>query len=1626
MKLIILAVWELQDSERIRCNYGLELANCQYRFFNDDRSASAVPKSAPLVENLLKDIIIWRSGFVVNLLSLILKKSPAPTTFGGKKDPSFNLPWKALFYFISFCYTIAVAMATNGISPGLTEFSTPDYLNRSTHNGSLAAQHSAVAPFSLLNIKNDIELSQLREKAADVCHAKPEDVQDIYPCTVVQESLFALSVKSPHMYVARYLYQLSQNIDLDRFYAAFQAVIEAHTILRTRVIQIETGEALQVVIRQGINLPYSENLRDYLDHDIQKATELSAPLVRAAIAKHEDGDHYFVFTLHHATYDDWALALYMKHIESAYHDLALPSQPFSRFTQYCLESSSKTAKEFWRAELTEKKMAPTTFPALPSDTYSPAATKSLIQNTDLDVQLDFDHASTVIELAWAVMMAQYTDSDEIVFGVTDTGKRAPMPDVALMSGPTIATFPLQVRVQWGQSIREARKDLHARRAQIVPFEQLGLHNISRLSADAAAICRFQSLLVLQPPRRDDYELFNEVTNEFQLENHATFGTYPITLVIEPGPTSVSVQAVYDDKIVPEAQMQRILQQHAYLMKWISQNSDLSVRDIPALCPEDRKQLQRWNLQSGPQGTFCVHELISRRCSSQPEAPAVCAWDGEFSYRELDSISTTFAAHLQRTGQIQPDVVVPLYFEKTRWTAIAILAVIKAGGAFVLLDPSTPFKRLQGICEDTNAPFVIAPPELARRAEELVGKVVVLDDKAIVYSLADYAPTPVQPNNILYIVFTSGSTGKPKGVVIEHGAFCASALAYISISKMSPETRALQFASYAFDVSVTDHLATLLAGGCICIPSPEDRMNRIADIVSEFQINYADFTPSFLRSLVPEDFPTLKTIILGGEAMSRTDIETWCPRVRLLNIYGPAECCVLSTVQPDVATQQDPLDIGFATGGVCWIVDKSDHTRLVPIGGVGELLVGGPIVGRGYLNDPEKTAQAFVPQPAWLGEEETSGRVYKTGDLVQYTSSGSIRFLGRKDMQVKLRGQRIELGEVEYYLRQCFPSALEIVAEVVKPRVQNTAILAAFVLKSSSTSPREDPLILPDEAFQAEQAQAELQLRDQLPSYMIPSVFIRLAQLPLTATGKTNRKLLRERLSDLSPAEFEQYTSLGTEKRRPATDQERLVHVLVAQQLGLSSESVGMQDSLFRIGGDSITAIKLTSIMGSHGWKLTVADIFGNPRLEDMARVMKQQTNTPLDPIQPFSLIGKGISVDEQEEAAGRQGKVTTPIKESLAKYGITSFDNVEDIYPSRGCPGWMMSRYDREIGYYHVRVILELQPVDESEPIDPVRFQKSWGQLVARHPTMRTIYVPDQSSLWGFVQVVLKQVVPNVEIIQSSDSQVISTLRQHLSSDYQSDKNLPHRLTLAQTESGKLFASLEMHHAFVDCVTLPIMEADMRSLYCGNQLPALPRYRDFIATALQGSKSVNKSYWTEYLKDAPKSIFLPASSLSGRLGDCKHLELPLVPLKSIKDFARSQACTTPTFFRALWAVVLSILLNSQDVTFYYIISARYSSGVEAKNTIGGYLEILMARLRATEHVSFAEMLNITQEDYSQSMPHQFAALDTVEALDLSKHFNTYYNYRLRTGNQSTGNESAFYWKQHDLIADSPVSYLTLF
>ncbi|KAJ5965805.1 hypothetical protein N7481_012519 [Penicillium waksmanii] len=1381
---------------------------------------------------------------------------------------------------------------------------TPDPLNRSIQNGVEGHDEPSIPAFSLMVGSTDF--NNILSTIANLCDTIEDDIEDAYPCTAAQEGLVVLSAKSPHMYVARYVYRLEVGITFDQFRAAWNATVNAHTILRTRIVQLGSQGVLQAVLRSGIGCQKSGSLQQYLIEDCKKEMGLGAPLARAGFIQNADSTSpaHFVITLHHALYDDWSLALIMKHLEAVISGNMVSDQSFSRFAAYCLHAFNEKSENFWRSELT--RMAPTSFPALPAEAYVPKATKSFIHITNLNQWKDFDNLSTTVALSWAILVSRYTASEEVVFGLTDTGRRAIMPGVESMSGPTISTFPMQVLVQGDESIGDAWKKLHHRREEMVPYEQFGLNRIRKLSSEHTDSCNFQSLIVLQPKRYDGYSVFSEVTQTQDLENHATFGTYPITLVVEPSGNKVSVQAVYDHYIIPEVQMKRILQQHSHIMKCISRAKHSRVAEIEGLCPEDRMDLRKWNGIRAPGNVqLCAQELISEVSRSQPDVTAICAWDGEFSYGRLEALSSGFALQLSESGHARPDMIIPLYFEKSKWVAVAILGVIKAGAAFVLLDPATPSMRLKTICEDAQAPFVVCPPELAYNAKSLTGSTMVIDtDDSHTNGLADrahqYIPSNVSPSNILYVVYTSGSTGKPKGVVIEHGAFCSSALAYIEAVGMDRETRALQFASYSFDVSVTDHLATLLAGGTVCIPSPDDRMNDIISVVNRFNINYADFTPSFLRALRPEDMPCLRTIAVGGEALSRAVIDIWGNHVRLINVYGPAECCVLTTIQLQVTLDSDPLNIGFGTGAVCWIADSNDHNRLVPIGAIGELLIGGPIVGRGYLNDTEKTTAAFVDTPGFLRNMLTllsHKRVYKTGDLVQYASDGSIRFLGRKDMQVKLRGQRIELGEIEYCLNQSLDVA-GLVVDVIKPR-SSTGMLVAFILRDQVDNfESKDILSDPDDDFQSSIIQAEVQLRCQLPGYMVPCLFFQLTRMPTTASGKIDRKLLRDHAASLSLEDLQRYAAAKQEKRFPSTQQESDMHELVVSLLGLKPEAVGMDDTLFSLGGDSITAMRLAGLAMDKGRELTVAQIFAHPKLCDMALVMqKPSQRSALKKYRPFSLI-ENSKFEENNSIR----------HEAMHQCNVMS-EALEDIYPCTALQEGMMFLSIANAGTYQCRYLYAIPPeMTEKE------LEEAWKRVTESNTILRSRLFQAGSRLY-------QAVIRGDHVVWDKPND----LEDYITTDAQRQVGLGEQLVRMAispaTSNGCRVWVLSLHHSLCDAWTVRKFLEQTAAAYRGQTLR--PRhFSSFIEYVVENDGDKSKDFWRAELAnlDPRAGAFppVPSARYSPQAGG--SLTYPVMNLTG-----KNNGHTLTTVIRLAVASVISRFTGSRDVVVGVTSSGRLAS-----------------------------------------------------------------------------------------------------
>ncbi|KAL8877067.1 MAG: hypothetical protein Q9198_004846 [Flavoplaca austrocitrina] len=368
---------------------------------------------------------------------------------------------------------------------------------------------------------------------------------------------------------------------------------------------------------------------------------------------------------------------------------------------------------------------------------------------------------------------------------------------------------------------------------------------------------------------------------------------------------------------------------------------------------------------------------------------------------------------------------------------------------------------------------------------------------------------------MYVVFTSGSTGEPKGVIVSHGSYCTGAMAHNPYYELGPGSRYLLFGSPAFDLYIHEIVSTLMAGGCICVPSGDDQMGDITGVIRSMDVNTASFTSSFARQIDPQDVPGLKILALVGEALAKDQQEAWADRVCLLNSYGPSECSVITNIHKGVTKSSDTTNIGPVIAGSGWIVDRNDHDRLLPLGAPGELLIEGPLLGRGYLNDPEKTAAAFIENPRWAsGSAGRTRRFYKTGDVVRYGADGSLVLEGRKDTQVKIRGQRVELGEVEYQLGKLFPNASGVA--VVYSRRDETSELIAMVSCGGiwdTTAERNGLLPQLADASISTLPDIKARLGKTLPRHMVPARCVLVPDLPILPSGKRDRKKLQQVLKD---------------------------------------------------------------------------------------------------------------------------------------------------------------------------------------------------------------------------------------------------------------------------------------------------------------------------------------------------------------------------------------------------------------------------------------------------------------------------------------------------------------------------------
>lgn len=1416
-----------------------------------------------------------------------------------------------------------------------------------------ASIDAPIAPFALVDDKPGQDT--LVEFAAEQCRVPVDQVEDIYPCTPLQAGLVALSAKLADHYIATFEYELADSVDMDRFVAAWNATAVANTILRTRIIEMDSAGFLQVVIRDSIAWQTFENETEFEAQIQTTKMEMGDQLVHFALIKPENDskaafNFKFHLTLHHALYDGASLPKLWQQVQAAYNGASPSPQPYNRFIEYMLRTDG--ADTFWKSEF-EGLSAPI-FPSLPSTRYIPDPSSSLEHTISaLDDESSEYTASTAIRLAWAVVMSCYTDSEDVVYGLTVNGRSAPVAGIEDITGPTFATFPVRTQVRSDDTVQSALAAIQQKTVAMMPFQQFGMQNMRHLSREAAEACDFQCHLAVQAPGSSaGNELLANARTKH--DDYGAFSNYAFVLVCHlpaKNESDLIITVNYDKNIVHQTEATRMVHQFEHVLRQLSrgQSQSLQLGELDLVSPEDQQQLAIWNAAVPPPLDACLHDLVLQYAVSRPNAPAISAWDGEMTFKELDTASAILAQQLQSLG-IRKGSLVPLLFDRSKWVITTMIALHRIGAACVNIDPTHPRGRIQDILDRTEAKLILTSPTHRNL-------MVFENITAVTVPIEGEQPRPedlvvpsVRPHDVAFLVFTSGSTGKPKGIVMEHVNLATSIEGYAEETRLGENTRILHFASYAFDACIYEIFSALMYGGCICIPSEFDRMNDIVPFINKHQVNWALLTPSFLSLLEPESVPSMRTIYLGGEAITQENVRTWASRVHLVSAYGPAESSMCAALHiTDSAWTLGSL--GYVTGGVGWIAMPSDPSRLAPIGAPGVLVVEGSIITRGYLHDPEKTAAAYLTNPPWLQPFRNAGSdspLYVCGDLVQYQPNGTLRFLGRRDTQVKLRGQRIELGEVEHHLRRSFPNATDVVAEVVAPHGGPPALMA-FIANGADLEGRSTDNLFedPSEEFLAQCAVATRRISGVVPSYMVPAVFLQLSKIPRNSSEKTDRKRLRLEAAKLSQEQIQGFSGGRTAKRLPETEQEKLVQSLWAQAFKIPLDDVGADDDFFHLGGDSIVAIRLAGVARRQGVHLPVSQIFRYPILSELATVVTTLASASSgEKYVPGSLLG----ITSLEDFF--TGQLARESPEYKAQ-------DVEDILPTTELQSSLLR--GKNVTYSRLHLGTE---------VDPDRLEAACHALVRKHAILRTIFVPYHSEI---LQVVLRDVSFQLAHLSCSEdlweysekmcSQDHSSPIQYGALHFQ-----PYLISRSRSDHMLI---IRMTHAQYDGGSFPLLSKDLFSAYDGNQLqPSSPSFAHYLRYRLSQKSGEAHEFWREYLGNAEMTDSQSLCRVPRNDGEKEFL---VKPLREIPAPSTPEGITMASLVKAAWSVVLARAAQRKDIVFGHIINGRDAPLPDVDSISGPCITFSPFRVAMREDWAVTDLLKHVQSQYVRSLP--FANMD---------------------------------------------------
>ena len=1447
-------------------------------------------------------------------------------------------------------------------------------------------------------------------------------VDRVRPCTPLQSGLLAESIRSQAgLYVNEIKMQLHTDINLQRLIHAWNTVQQKYAMLRTGFVQINDNSFPMAMVEYSslaVELPWYtcsrvDQIRKEIDQNTADTLTALHRLPWRLLLFTSRDNRTLVLLAHHALYDAHLLQRIFDDVAKTYigSELALAAPLDDAITDILENSADETeqSRRFW--EDMSRKMPITRFPNLAPlivmDSQSYVELKQY-QNSLTDLEERCHVAGTtmqaVSQAAWAQVLSSYVGETSVTFGVVYSGRTTEATEHAPL--PCITTIPIPCSL--GSDGRRLLDDMLDYNARVQRHQFTPLPKIQRWTGHPDEFL-FDTILTYQKRNSSSYG----IAQPWNIEEERATVNYAVSIELEPSTKddTLTIHVASSDDVLPRPQAKLMLEQFEdSFLRLLSVSDDGSdwilsrSGHLLSIMPANDSQI--------PSDIKLLHQCVERTATRVPGKAALRfatsldqADVNQWSYLEIDEAGNR-VAHLLQNYRARPGELIATCFDKSPEASFAFIGILKAGCAFVALDLTAPLARKDYIIEDSHARIVLATEGSAKQLPQKDGiRIIKLDTCGLENWSADPVKLEreVQPDDLSYCLYTSGTTGAPKGCMITHENVVQAMLSFqrLFAGHWNQKSRWLQFASFHFDVSVLEQFWSWSVGICV-VSAPRDLIFQdISEAIRRLRITHIDLTPSLAKLLHPDDVPSLceGVFITGGEPLKQEIIDVWGPKHVIYNGYGPTEATIGVTMFPRVRSNGKPSNIGKQFDNVGTYVLRPNSDTPVFRGGMGELCIAGKLVGKGYLNRPELTDERFP----FL--ERYRQRVYRTGDLVRITHDGNFMFLGRIDDQVKLRGQRLEVAEINNVIRQALPELSDIATLVLQHPKQLRDQLITFMVSKRSARQREEPQLLMEAQLSFIQSAREA-CEAKLSSYMIPSTLIPISAIPLTVNNKLDAHKLQDMFNKVSLPDLQNLSETGSDTTSPLNPTEKRVAMTLARFLSIPTEEVSRTTNIFELGLDSVSAISFARALKDAAFEnCDVAIVMKNPQIQTLVKVLTDAT----------AADRSGALIAAKQSIAAFQHKHLATAKQA---HDIDQTD-IESLAPCTPLQEGIISRsLESENPVYFNSFSFELY-----EHVDVGKLKSAWQKIFEAVQILRTRFV---STVDGYMQVVVGQLpFPWTEMTLSNEEQVEQYLRKSEGDWIDKNQGLlaePFEIVLASSPT-KVVLALHIFHALYDGNSIQLLLDSVASSYASSGKAEIgPDFHNALPFGPLRNIDGAQHFWIEHLGSVKSSQFYSLIDIPSK-SDCL-VSTDIDGLTSFDVVRQRLAVTDQALFQACWAYQLFNHLGS-NLVLGNVISGRSIDFEGADRIIGPLFNTIPFAPQLHEDDTWESIVRRCHDFNVSALPYQHTPLrDILKWCKRTKNsplFDVLFVFQKETPRTEAGNRIFGRELQSKFLADYPLA-----